>query len=376
MNFKTKFLNILVILIILLSGCEHEIRQYNTDEEILRLMDKYDLPSISACIFRNNEIIWERSYGYSDRELRKEADAETIYHIASISKLFICTAVMQLDERGEINIDEDINNYLPVVFRNPHFPDVPITARMLLTHSSGLVSGRTNVDIPEIWNDFEPDQAPTPSEWIPRFLVPSGDLYNMNSWVNTPPGTFEIYSNIGATVLAYLVEQVSGKNFRDYCMENIFIPLKMENTSYNYEDLELTNIAVLYQKNNRISDFFDNMIYAAGGLKTTTRDMSRFGMAYLNGGVLDGNRILNDTTIDRIFEIKDEVTDRSLIWDASLGGWFGHIGGLTKGAATTFNINPEKNAGLIIFCNKHHGSVYPGHEIYGLIKQKVNGYID
>jgi len=221
---------------------------------------------------------------------------------------------------------------------------------------------------------FEPDQAPAPSEWVPQFLIPLGKYYNPYIWKNTSPGTFELYSNIGSNVLAYMVEQISGQNFRDYCMQNIFIPLNMQNTSYNYSDLELNKIAVLYNNNNTIQEFFDDRIYASGGLKTTIQDLSRFMITYLNKGELDGQRILQETTVEKMLEIQNEMSGICLLWRASLGNWVGHTGGMV-GTATIAEIHPESKTGLIIFCNKHSNTVYQGHDIYGLVKQKANEFI-
>lgn len=360
--------------IIVLLSCEKEIPKHDIDLEIQKVMAEKDLPSVSACVIKDNTIVWMQSYGYSDKENQIEATDETIYHIASISKLFIATAVMQLGEQGKINIDEDINNYIPISIRNPHFPETPITIRMLLTHTSSIAWPQTYEEALGLWEHFDADQAPSPSEWVPQFLIPSGAYYNPKIWKNTCPGTFELYSNIGSNVLAYIVEQVSNQNFRDYCMDHIFIPLKMHNTSYNYADLDLNKIAVLYKDDNTIQQPFDDRIYASGGLKTTIQDLSRFILAYLNKGELDDNRILQENTIDRMLEIQNETSGICLIWRASLGGWFGHTGGM-DGAATITEMHAKSKTGIIIFCNKPTNAVYQGHDIYGLVKQKANEFI-
>jgi len=372
MNFKKINCQTLIITIaaVFLFACEKDVPKDDIDVEIQKVMVEKDLPSISACVIKDNTIVWKKSYGYSDKENQIEATDETIYHVASISKLFIATAVMQLEEQGEINIDEDINNFIPISIRNPNFPDEPITARMLLTHTSGIAWPQYYYEALGLWEHFDPDQAPAPSEWVPQFLVPSGEYYNPNIWKKTKPGEFQLYSNIGSNVLAYIVEQISGQNFREYCMDHIFIPLSMHNTSYNYADLDLSKIAVLYHDNNSIQPPFDDRIYASGGLKTTIQDLSRFMIAYLNGGVLDGQRILKEITVDKMLEIQNEISGVCLIWQLSLGGWVGHIGGM-DGAASTSEIHPKSKTGLIIFCNKHSNAVYQGHEIYWIIKQKV-----
>jgi CubicO group peptidase (beta-lactamase class C family) len=375
MNFKWIVLSELIICLTLFCGCEKEIPAHDIDSAILQLMDEYDLPSVSACVIRDNAIVWEGYYGFSDREKHVVADPGTIYHIASISKLFIATAVFQLEEQGKFDLEDDISDYLPVPIRNPYFPDIPITIKMFMTHTSGLAWPQYYDEALGLWEHFEPDKAPRPTEWILEFLVPDGEHYNQNSWKKKMPGSFELYSNIGSNVLAYLVEEVSGQEFREYCMDYIFIPLDMQNTSYNYADLNSDRIALLYGDHNLVYPFFDDRLYASGGVKTSIRDLARFMMACLNNGELDGRRILQPGSIDEMLEIQNPLSGTCLIWNASIGGWYGHTGGM-DGSATTADIRPESGIGMIIFTNNHNSVVYPGHEIYGLVKQKANEYIN
>lgn len=376
MGSKTTYLISFGAILLLLLGiaCEKEVVKHDIDAEIQQLMIDYDLPSVAACVIKDKAIVWKGFYGYADKENQIEASDETIYHIASISKLFIVTAIMQLSDQGRINIDQDINNYIPVSFRNLHFPETPLTPRILLTHTAGIAWPQTYQEALNIWEHFPSDQAPYPSEWVPEFMIPTGEQYNPNIWKDTKPGTFELYSNIGSNVLAYLVEQITGQNFREYCMENIFIPLGMNNTSYNFADLDQGKIAVLYTDYNTTEPIFDDRIYASGGLKTTIEDLSRFLMAYLDRGEYNGVRILEENSVKSIFELQNPVSGRCLIWMCGIDDWFGHTGGMI-GCATTAEIQPEHKVGLIIFTNKHNGIVYPGHEIHRLIRQKVNEFL-
>ena len=377
MNFKYVFHCLFLFIVIsITTGCEKEVSQNNIEVELQQLMVEYNLPSVSACVIKDDTIVWSQTCGYSDSENKIEATEETIYHIGSISKLFIVTAIMQLEEQGKLDLDEDINTYLPVILRHPYFPDIPITARMLLTHTAGLAWEQSYDGERGMWNQFDPDQGPPPSEWVPQFLMPSGIYYDSGLWKPIKPGDYEFYSNIGSCIVAYLVEQISGQNFREYCMQHIFIPLRMNNTSYNYSDLDWDQIAILYDAQNLPHNYFDNRIYAAGGIKTTIQDLSHFARCYLNKGVLYNHRILNESTIDKILTIQNHASGRCLIWQAYLGDWFGHTGGLLLGATSTFVIHPISRTGIIIFTNAHSGLILPGGDIFWLIKQKANEYIN
>lgn len=363
--------SVLAVAMVMLTSCEKDVPTRNIDVEIRAIMDERNLPSVSACILNANGVVWQKTYGYADLSGKVPATFETVYHVASISKLVVAMAIMQLEEQGMVDLDADVDLYLPVSIRNPHFPETPITLRMLLTHSAGIAWPQTSQEAGALWEHFEPDQAPRPSEWVPEFLVPGGENYNPNIWKNTRPGTFELYSNIGVNVIAYVVEQVSGMEFRSYCRQRIFYRLDMYSTSFNYADLNTGHLARLYYPNYAIVAPFDDRIAASGLLKTSTADFSKFLMAYLNGGELNGIRILKKSTIDKLLQIQNPVTGVCLLWKAGVGGWFGHTGGM-DGAATATDLHMEDQVGMIIFTNTHDGSVYPGHDIYGLVRQKAN----
>ena len=127
-----------IILIVL--GCEksEDSANINTESEILKEMDAKGIPSVVACVVKDNQIVWEAALGYADVASAKPTNRESLYTIMSISKLFLATTVMQLWEQDRIDLEADINQYLPFEVRNPHFPDKKITPNMLLTHTSGL----------------------------------------------------------------------------------------------------------------------------------------------------------------------------------------------------------------------------------------------
>lgn len=377
MNFKyCTHIAFLFTITILLTSCEKDLRQPDTEDEMQQLMLENNLPSLTACVIKNDSIVWSQTYGYSDIENQINASEKTIYHIGSISKLFIVTAIMQLEEQGKVDLDEDISSYLSLVFRHPIYPDIPITTRMLLTHTAGLSWPQSYDGEQGMWNQFEPDHGPSPSEWVPQFLVPSGVHYDSHLWKPIKPGDYEFYSNIGICIVAYIIEQISGQNYREYCKQYIFVPLNMHNTSYNYADLNLDHIAVLYDYNKRPTNYFDNRVYAASGVKTTVQDLSRFAICYMNKGLLNNHRILKESTIDKILEIQNQTSGSCLVWKASFGDWFGHTGGLILGTSTSLEIHHRSKTGIIIFTNAHSGLVLPGGEIFELIKQKANLYIE
>ena len=373
MNFKVAIILMLTFDSVFF-GCKKEITKHDAKAEIERLAEQYKLPSLATCVINEGNIVWSNFYGDADIENQILATEETIYHIASISKLIVVTALMQQAEQGKIDIDADINNYIPINLRNTKFPDIPLTARMLMTHTSGVAWPLEYIEAKGLWEQFPPDSAPSLSEWVPQFLVPGGENYNPATWKNTKPGTFELYSNIGTCLQAYIVEQISGMDYRDYCKTHIFQPLDMQNTSYRFADIDSSLLAKRYNTYTQsIYPFADDRLFASGLLKTSVNDFTHFLSAIINDGEYNGFQLLKKETINQILELQNPVSGTSLIWHTNIGDWSGHTGGI-DGVSTTAEIHKKDKVGMIIFCNTNSGSVYPGHDIYWLVRQKANEF--
>ncbi|RLF46300.1 MAG: hypothetical protein DRN29_05305, partial [Thermoplasmata archaeon] len=171
------------------------------DKLIERLMKMAHMSALSAAIVIDDEVVWTKGFGLYDRENDKEASDETIYLVASISKTFTATAIMQLYEKGLLDIDEDVNKYLPFSLRNPNYPKEPITIRMLLAHQSSLAE-----DPPAFYSyipgDLEVEGYPYP--WLEQYLVPGEIHYKPQVWSDYKPGEKMYYANVGYSVLGYL----------------------------------------------------------------------------------------------------------------------------------------------------------------------------
>jgi hypothetical protein len=98
-------------------------------------------------------------------------------------------------------------------------------------------------------------------------------------------------------------------------------------------------------------------------------------MAYLNGGELEGARILEQASVSRLLEVQNPGSGICLIWHTTIGSWFGHTGGMLEGAASLAEFNKNDRAGMIIFCNTNSPAVYHGNEIFGLVRQKYHELI-
>jgi CubicO group peptidase (beta-lactamase class C family) len=299
------------------------------DIKIKILMKLSKFPSLSACTIEDDQVTWSKGYGLYDLENKKSATENTIYNVAQITKTVTGTALMQLWEQGLFDLDEDVNNYLPFNLRNPHFPDDPITFRMLLSHSSSLKDdipinnayGRSRA---YSYTNFsgDPPFSFFPYPWIKDHITPSGNSYNPEHWDNKHrPGGYSWYAHINYAIIAYLIENISGEKFINYCKNHIFNPLEMNNTSFNISELDINNVAIPYYYHNDVgkylqinelsidgeihpSKYWRILNYPAGGLYSTVMDLSHFLIAHVNEGIWNGVRILEKQTIEEMQTIQ------------------------------------------------------------------------
>ena len=223
-----KIIGIIIVLLIFgsylqtVTSDETKLNNNRIQEDIFnriieKLMDYGHFPSVSACIIKGDEVVWSKSYGYSNIGNVKYANIDNSYHIQSVTKTITGTALMQLYEEDLFDLDEDVNNYLPFSLRNPQYPETPITFRMLLSHSSSI----NNIHIMYPYDDFL-NLYPMP--WLEAFFVPDGDYYFSDHWTDSKPGEICSYANLNYDMIGYLVEVISGQDFVEYCEENIFNP--------------------------------------------------------------------------------------------------------------------------------------------------------
>jgi CubicO group peptidase (beta-lactamase class C family) len=348
------------------------------DSSINFIMKYGHIPAISACIVDNYELVWSGGFGNSDVENDISATDETIFMIASITKTVTGTAILQLYELGYFELDDDVNNFLPFELRNPNYPEVPITYRMLLSHSSSLIDTNNYWDI-----DFHHEGPPFngyPDPWLENYLTPNGSNYDPLIWSkNNAPGEKSTYANINFDIIAYLIEIISGEPYYEYCENHIFEPLDMDKSSFRLTDFNSEEVAIPYFWNPFTKEHEKNqnlvfIHYPAGGLFTNVLDLSHFLIAHMNGGVYNGTRILNEDTIEEMHKIQPPGNKHSFYYGLawlflSRSIWIGfqyplffvlhfpkvlysgHGGDISYGLHTRMNMKISENTGIIYFMN-------------------------
>ena len=284
------------------------------DAVIAEEMSAGNVPGLSACIIKDGETAWCRGYGYANLDTELLATPTTPFMLASTSKAVTGVALMHLVESGAIGLDEPINDHLDFSVAHPT-DSTPITARMLMSHTAGIVDNWDVIDSLVV----DGDSPLGLGEFLEGYLTPSGQWYSdSRNFLNAGVASRSEYSNIGAALAGYLVEAVTGQPFDDYCDEHIFAPLEMEQTGWHIADFDASEVAVPYEWYGEWEGLshYGYPDYPDGGLRTGAEQLSRFLAMFASGGALDDVRILSPDSVAQMQQAHYPSLDddQGLIW--------------------------------------------------------------
>jgi CubicO group peptidase (beta-lactamase class C family) len=254
------------------------------EPEIRRAMAEGRIPSLTIALTAGEEILWSGAYGESNLRARTPATPETVYIIASTLKTMVATVLLQLHEEGHFELDDPVSHHLKRIRIPGEDPSRPVTFHHLLTHTSGLAGGFSGTPV---WADT----VPTPMD---EFLAGSLRLEG-------PPDEEVRYSNPAFTLMAHLIEEMTGGDFRDEIRSRIFDPLAMTSTDFAPTPVMEELLAVPYRPDpdTGAQTPISRVRFAewpAGGAWGTVLDQARWLMASLNGGALGDVRLLSEET--------------------------------------------------------------------------------
>jgi CubicO group peptidase (beta-lactamase class C family) len=339
--------------VLLLAGCPQSVEESKYQKAIAALEDyiKAELGrglvnGVSVALVDDQEIVWAQGFGYADKAAQVPATKDTVYRVGSISKLFTDIGIMQQVEQGKLDIDADITNYIPEFhIGRPAGMEKPTTLRQLMCHLSGFPRESP------VGNYFD-DTFPSIKETVES-------IYNTS--LIYPPEENMKYSNIGITLVGYVLERVSGEPFVDYEKKHLLEPIGMTGSNFLVDSAIEKNLSKGYMW---VSDGreieapqFELAMVPAGNLYSTAEDMARFLKCLFAWGKAGENQVVKKETLEKMFERQfPREDDRYFGLGFAIGDYRGHRSVNHSGAVYGFTCNvtdlPDEKIGVVVLTNE------------------------
>jgi len=324
-------------------------------------MEYRGIPGCSFAIIYDQDLVYSSGYGFSDLEKKIPATPQTVYRIASITKTFTSTAILQLRDKGKLQLDDPVTKYLPWFEIRNNFKDYPeITIWHILTHTSGLPGEAAY----PYWTDHIFPTVEQIKEALPNqeMIYPCETKWN--------------YSNLAMSLLGYIVEEVSGKKFDEFIEKNIFQPLGMINSSVNISKNKklLKRLATAYGRklpngSHKFMPFTDSKgLTPAANMSSTVEDLAKWASFQFLANNAEGSQLMKMSTLREMQRVQWLRPD----WESGWGlGWgvrqkgnrtiVGH-GGWVAGYRSQISFCPDEKTAFIIMFNSDDAA--PGEFIY------------
>jgi CubicO group peptidase (beta-lactamase class C family) len=349
------------------------------EQNLPKLCEYFKIPGFALQIFQKEGLSRTFCYGYSNIAMQVKVKEDTIFRIASITKLFTAIGICQLWEQGKVDFDKDINEYLKNVIPPIQYRDgtIPITLRHLLTHTSGIGELQRYSDL------FRPGF--NINVYGNREIPQLSWFYRYGIFTNIPPGSKYAYSNIGMGLVGLIIEVLSGMRYRDYCKKYILDPLDMSSTDFLPNTDLAPRMAQGYLDNSIKGKFkpvkpMQTGIIPAGNGYSTIRDLSILAQCILNGGEYQGKRILKPETIEMMikpwFQLDSRMEAMGCAFFLEKIGDYTLIShnGATSGFMSALLIIKELNISMVSLSNideifANHGTI----RLQNLFAQRILG---
>ena len=344
-----------IMFVLLLISTTIYAQNEKAEADFKAVMQKFNAVGASVAVVKNGKIIYTHSFGLKDLDKKTELTDRDIFRIASISKSFSATSIMQLVEAGKLSLDDDFGDLVGFKIRNPKYPDQKITLKMALSHTSSLndSQGYLNLDL------INPDKNPN---WA--------KCYN-----DYAPGSKFDYCNLNFNIIGAIIEKKSGERFDNYVKNHVLKPLGLYG-GYCVDSLDSTRFVKLYEYNSKTSEFtnataayaprrteiknyvmgYSTPIFSpTGGMKISATDLAKYMMMHMNYGQSDGVRLISKKhsklmqtaiTADEGYGLAIRSAD-NFIPNVKLKGHTGSAYGLYS----TMFFNPKEKFGFVIITN-------------------------
>ncbi|WP_027077967.1 serine hydrolase domain-containing protein [Maribacter antarcticus] len=341
------------ILFLLLSGFCFGQSLPKIDSLIKKEMKSDNIAALAVAVIDSGRVVHLSANGFKDLDRSIKASVNTPFHIASVSKTVTNLAVFKLVESKKLDLNTDVNKYLPFEVKNPHYPNDIITIRELLNHRSGI---KDDYKIYEShWNEPKGDPKLELGPFLKDYLNVDGKLYTAEHFESDSSYKSFSYSNTGIALLGLIVETASGMTYEEFCQANIFKPIGMSNTSWFLKNLDSTLVAKTYVNQDSLGFIFKGHNgypdYPGGQLRTSISDFSNLIVAYLNS---ENNKfILDKKTTSKITPVPQISQEGYYTWFLTAINnhlYYTHSGGDT-GVRTIVIMDVIGKRGIVIFAN-------------------------
>lgn len=286
------FLMVVMATLTLLTASCSSFPEQQTDKAINDVLNEFNAVGISAAVVKDGKIVYNKSFGYKDFFAKTPLENDDLMRIASISKSFTATSLMQLVDKGVLSLDDDVSDLIGFKIRNPHHPDVPITLKMVLSHTASIRDKEDYFTLdhlnPAVYGNCE------------------------DSYFEYKPGEGYNYSNMGLNLAGTILEKVSGVRFDDYVRDNVIRKLglygghnvdSLDNTKfariYNWRDSTYVESKGAYRSTtDKMQDYvfgYSSPIFSpTGGVKISAHDLAVYMMMHMNHGEYNGIRLISE----------------------------------------------------------------------------------
>ncbi len=350
----------------------------NAESSIGEMIQQKEAIGISVAVVKKNKIIYTRSFGLKDVESNTALTNDCIFRIASISKSFSATSIMQLIEQKKLSLDDDISTLVGFKIRNPAFPETVITLRMILSHRSSLndSQGYFTLDV------INPGKNP---DWAKCF-----NAYE--------PGTGYMYCNLNYNMVGTIIEKISGERFDQYVKHHILDLLELYG-GYCVDSLDSSKFATLYEYNvdsnkyypspaayaprreeiaNYVMGYSTPIFSPTGGMKISAGDLAQYMIMHMKQGLYKGKKIMSKKSAGLMQSKISEkegygfaiLTSDKLITGKTMRGHTGSAYGLYS----AMFFHPKEKWGIVVISNGCHPGYTDGFNT--VIRKTVNCLYD
>jgi CubicO group peptidase (beta-lactamase class C family) len=346
----------------------------NADTALQAIMSNHKIVGMSVAVVKNSQVVYAQSFGLKNQETKTPLSNSDIFRIASISKSFSATAIMQLVEKRLISLDDDMSKLVGFNIRNPKYPETPITLKMVLSHRSSINDSQGYFSLDAINPSKNPNWA---------------KCYN-----NYAPDSGYMYCNLNYNMVGTIIEKISGERFDNYIRQHILQPLGLYG-GYCVDSLDSKRFATIYEyytdsakfiaspnayapRTEEIANYtmgYTTPIFSpTGGMKISATDLAKYMIMHNRMGKANGKRIISRRSARKMQTMISEKEQYGLALSKSnklINGitLTGHTGS-AYGLNSAMFFEPNKQYGFVVIINGSEQKYIDGYN--AVLKKTVN----